>query len=281
VISVLMSYVSRGALRPVPPGGHLMLDSGAFTAMRTGEPPTVKTLAAWYAATPAERYAALDVIYDPAASRLNALAMRELGADVIPAVHAGTDPAEIDRLAADGFRAVALGGLVPRWQNRVDKRAWMHTCLDRAAALGMPVHGFGFSPGRELPLLLRFASVDATNWHEARFGHLYVWTGGGIRYLKDIHRQRLEMADLVRRWPGDLTARLAFGHSVKGESYQALVAISAASLLAWGEWLMARGGPRVYLAAYQDVAKPATDALVVELFEYLAPEATRLEGSTP
>jgi len=171
-LSILHSYAYRDAWRPLPEGTHTMLDSGGFTAWSRGETITVEGLAAWYAAIDAERYAALDVIYDPDASRANALAMRDLGADVMPAIHAGTHPREVDRLAADGFTRIALGGMVNKANSWPDACAWAHACLDRADRHGMTAHGFGLSPARDparLALTMRFDTIDSSTWQLGRY----------------------------------------------------------------------------------------------------------------
>jgi hypothetical protein len=274
-LSVLASYAFPKDMRPLPPGHHLMLDSGGYTAWTKGITVTVDGLAAWYASIPAERYAALDVLYDPDASRANALAMRALGVDVTPAVHAGTPPAEVDRLAADGFTTLALGGLVNKHNSRPHADAWAHACLDRADAHGMSVHGFGISPHNpaRFGLMMRFASVDTSTWLAARYGRdTRLWDGRAYVSF-DMNRDRMRMAAVFRRWPGDWTAALTRrrGGGNSPESLHALQLAGAASALAYGDWLMARGGTRVYLASYLSNLGPADDARVAALLGAIGP----------
>jgi hypothetical protein len=274
-ISVLTSYADRRHFRPLPPGGHLMLDSGAYSALTRGEVVETGGLTAWYRQVPAERYAALDVIYDPERSRANALAQRALGVEVMPAVHAGTDPGEVDRLADDGFTAIALGGL-GRWLPRGDRLGWMRTCLDRAEARGLAVHGFAFSPltPRLLPLLMRFSSVDSSSW-TSQYGLVYVWDGSRVRALSS-NADRLEVKRLTRRWPIDTQPWLARTGIHDAGQTRIRHRLSAASFLLFGDWLIARGGPRIYLAGYHGTGTCKTaeaDAELAGLVGALTPAA--------
>jgi hypothetical protein len=274
-LSVLCSYVDSrnfNAGRPaaLPEGSHLMLDSGGFSAWSRGEPVTLPELARWYASVPAELYVGLDVIYDPEATRRNALEMRDLGVETMPAVHAGTDPAEVDRLAKHGFTSVALGGLVNRHNRTTDVDAWAHACLDRADAHGMRKHGLGLTPAASrLALTLRFDSIDSTTWNVGRYRNVPMWDGERLACL-DYNRDRLLIATILRRWPrtvhaaGDkrhepvdwviadaLARRRGTPAAQRGTGTTRLLhVIGGVSMLAYGEWLMARGGPRIFLAGY-------------------------------
>jgi hypothetical protein len=274
-LSVLASYAFARDFRPLPEGSHLMLDSGGYSAWAMGIEVTVPGLAAWYASIPAERYAALDVIYDPDASRANALELRALGVETMPAVHAGTDPREVDRLAGDGFKRIALGGLVNKHNARDHADAWMHACLDRADHHGLTVHGFGLSPSnpRRLPLMMRFDSVDSSTWLAARYGRdTRLWDGQAYRSF-DMNTDRMVMAAIMRRWPGDWTPALTRrrGRGNSPASLRQLQLAGAASMIAFGDWLLARGGPRVYLASYLSNIAAEDDATVLALADAIGP----------
>jgi hypothetical protein len=283
-LSVLASYAFADEHRDLPPGSRLMLDSGGYTAWTKGIEIRLPDLAAWYRSVPAQRYAALDVLYDPAASLANALALRELGADVTPAVHAGTSPAEVDRIADHGFTTVALGGLVNRRNSRPDADGWAHTCLDRAAARGLAVHGFGLSPSSaaRLPLLLRFDSIDSSTWVSARYAaDTRLWDGRTFRSY-DMNVDRMKITALMRHWPGDWTPMLTRHRADKdnpnsGASLRQTRIAGAASMLAWGQWLRARGGPRVYLASYINNLSADADAEVNALLDAIGPGEPREE----
>lgn len=276
-LSILASYVFARDWRPVPPGTHVMLDSGGFTAFTKGITITVPELAAWYRTIDAEVYAALDVIYDPDASRRNALQMRDLGVDCTPAVHAGTSPAEVDRLADDGFTSIALGGMVNVHNARPQVDAWAHACLDRAIARGLRVHGFGLSASSaaRIPVVMRFTTVDSSTWLADRFKKdTRLWNGVAYRAY-NLNRDRLPAAALMRRWPGDWDRALMRQHGTRGdpEPGRLLKVAGAASLLAYGDWLMARGGPRVYLASYLNNCAAGDDAEVIALHDAITPAA--------
>jgi len=255
-MSILMSYAYRRDHETLPPS-HLMLDSGAFTQISRGDPVTIPELAAWYAHVPAERRAALDVIYDPVRSRANALAMRDdYGLDVIPVVHPGTPAAEVDQLAALGFRAVAIGGTRFGYLDKDAAHRWIKACLTRAEANGLEVHGFAYCPTepRYQPTLMRFTSVDVSSWNQAtKWGALVVWDGTRLRRL-DCNTERLTVATLIKDWPMDVAAAMTRTGGGDKRSWQWLT-ISSCSYLAYGQWLMARGGPRVYLASAVDTLK--------------------------
>jgi hypothetical protein len=271
-LSVLSSYAYASEHRDLP-GGHLMLDSGGFTAFTRGQVITVPELCDWYRTIDAERYAVLDVIYDPEQSRRNALEMRDLGVSVTPAVHAGTSPAEVDRLAADGFTTIALGGLVNKHNGRSHADAWAHACLDRARAHGMTAHGFGLCSANasRLPLMMRFASVDASTWLLGRYSTTPLWTGSMLRAY-DWHRDRLAIAAILRRWPGtDFTPALTRQRGARTGGTLLMHVAGAASLLAYGEWLMRRGGPRVYLAGYFGSLPQDWDIRVTTILDAIAP----------
>lgn len=274
-LSLLASYAFAKDWRPVPEGTHVMLDSGGYSAYQMGIEITLPGLAAWYRSIPAERYASLDVIYDPETSRRNALELRELGVETMPAVHAGTDPREVDRLAGDGFTRLALGGLVNKHNARDQADAWMHACLDRADHHGMTVHGFGLSPSnpRRLPLMMRFDSLDSSTWLAARYGRdTRLWDGRAYRSF-NMNTDRMVMAAIMRRWPGDwtpaLTRRRGGGNSAA--SLRQLQLAGAASMLAFGRWLRDEGGPRVYLASYLSNIAAEDDQTVLDLADAIGP----------
>jgi|SRR5215831_3155189 len=274
MIRALASYVDRDYLPrvPMPEGSGLMLDSGAFSAHTRGVQIDLGELTSWYRDTPADLYAALDVIYDPASTRANAITQRDLGADVFPTVHAGTDPAEVDRLAADGFGTIALGGMVAKNKARPHLYAWMHTCLDRADALGLKVHGFGFCPitPKLLPLLMRFSTVDIAGWASSKYGWVFVWDGTRVRVMS-LAADRLLLADLTRRWPLDLRRTLVRQRGDTDGSSSGIYWVSAASYLLYGQWLTHRGGPKVYLAAYHSTFKnkPGTAEVLTRILAAL------------
>ena len=277
VISVLMSYAYRRPVEALPPC-HLMLDSGAFTMITRGQPVTLPDLSAWYATVEAERYAALDVVYDPVASRANALEMRRRGLDVTPVVHPGTSPDEVDRLADDGFTSVALGGTRFGFLNKADAHRWIVACLDRAEVRGMPVHGFAYCPTepRYTSTLMRFASVDVSSWTQPSMWGLFIlWDGTRMRYY-DADTDRAAMSAILRRWPvdtaGALTRVMHRGRAgADGRSWLWYL-ISGLSYLLFGQYLVSHGGPRVYLAAAIDTCFPYLGKLA-EAFELMEPGA--------
>ncbi len=142
--------------RQVYPTVPWVLDSGAFSAMSMGTPISLKDYArfikdhgwrfAWVAS--------LDVIGDPKRTRANWLALRELSkTPVVPCIHTGTDPSEVEWYASRGATRVALGGLVPHMaklsvvvRNKKENHPvvqWLDQAHAVVAQCGVQVHGFG------------------------------------------------------------------------------------------------------------------------------------------
>jgi hypothetical protein len=121
--------------------------------------------------------------------------------------------------------------------------------------------------------MMRFASVDSSTWLAARYGRdTRIWDGRAYRSF-DMNRDRMELAAIMRRWPGDWLAPLTRhrGGGNSAESLRMLQLGGAASMLAFGQSLRARGGPRVYLASYLSNIAPADDATVTALLDAIGP----------
>ena len=103
-------------------GAEIIIDSGAFTAWRTGKSIDLNAYAEFLVNLPFKPLFAvtLDVIGDPDATARNTERLRALGAAVAPVVTRGASNAEIEE-ACGTDSVVALGGLVgtPRNGNYV------------------------------------------------------------------------------------------------------------------------------------------------------------------
>ena len=158
------------------------LDSGAFTAHRSGE--TIDLRA--YTSAAKELLAtdptlkevmALDVIGDAKASRRNADAMMEAGVPGIPTFHFGSKFDHLLGIARD-FPKIALGGCA---RLRPDsRRGWIRECFARVWP--KKIHGFGIIDQRTI-MAFPFHSVDASSWELSPMG-FGLWKSFGTKHLR-------------------------------------------------------------------------------------------------
>lgn len=185
---VLASYASGSALRgvlrhhlltPEMRGrGHLLVDSGAFSALTRGLALDVRAYGAFCAALAAEHgadlaaleFINLDVIGDQAASDEHERVLRgEFGLDPVPVFTFGARLRDLEAMAARSGR-VALGGLVPFAQDRATLRGWLGRCFDVLGGAGPRVHLLGIAQEWAL-MAYPVASCDSSSWSAVvRFG---------------------------------------------------------------------------------------------------------------
>jgi len=189
-LSILREY--RGHYR-------LMVDSGAFTAWRSGAPieldaycsflSSIRDLAPFNAVQ-------LDVFGDPKRTHENFLEMRRRGHDVMPVFTRGES---FDRL--DEFYSHApylmFGGITTGKDNRAYVNAFMRRNGKRK------VHLLGFTD-LDFIKTYRPTSVDASSWRSAhRWGSLSVYVGFGktkkINRKDFAMRPPLEVVDALKR----------------------------------------------------------------------------------
>jgi hypothetical protein len=139
---------------------EVVLDSGAFTAHRTGETIDVDAFGDWVISERARdprvtEAFTLDVIGDWRASLKNTERLWSRGVEVIPVYHVGEPHDLLVKLARD-YPKVSLGGAVGYRR----KMEWAALCF--RAVWPKKIHGLGFgeSAVRRLP----FHTVDASNW---------------------------------------------------------------------------------------------------------------------
>lgn len=153
-------------------------DSGAFSAMASGVSIDLDEFAAW-----AERnrrhlawVASLDVIGDPSASWRNWLYLNRNGLDVVPTVHFGARPEELDRYADRGCDFIGLGGVAAR-RDRQRVLRWLVSMFRHARDHhpGMRFHGWGITSRLYLDHL-PFYSADSSGFTAGyRYAKVSVW----------------------------------------------------------------------------------------------------------
>lgn len=145
-------------------GWKMFLDSGAFSAMHTGEKLDPSRYADFIHAHRQhfDVIASLDVMRDPVASEKNfaVLKRRGLGDVVLPVYHYGSERKYLDRaLDASGGR-VAIGG-VARLRPK-DALRWLSGAHEHLARVGCRyVHGFAVT-GMQSMAAFPWSSVDST-----------------------------------------------------------------------------------------------------------------------
>lgn len=174
-------------------------DSGAFSAMTSGVSIDLDKFAAW-----AERnrrhlawVASLDAIGDPAASWRNWVYLTRNGLDVVPTVHFGARPEELDRYADRGCDFIGLGGVAAR-KDRQRVLRWLVSMFRHARDHHpkMRFHGWGIT-GRLYLEHLPFYSVDSSGFGAGyRYGRVNVWDPDQARLVGFV----LDRASAAPHW---------------------------------------------------------------------------------
>jgi hypothetical protein len=130
-------------------GTRIVGDSGAFSALTSGSPIDREEFHAW-----AWRWrdhllwtAALDVIGDAKATRINWLAARADGLDLVPTLHYPSPPSSMDAYVEEGATLLGLGGMVPYAAETERLMRWALTMFRHARDHHPQVrfHGWGVS----------------------------------------------------------------------------------------------------------------------------------------
>ena len=165
--------------KTTPPDTKIIIDSGAFTAFKTGKEVTLKGYAKFLRDISfiPYGYINLDIIGDPAASMRNYKLMVKMGFNPVPVITKGGSVDEFDEYAKAPF--VALGGLVGAMTSRNEKIGWIDKCVHAANKHNIKLHLLGLTSPK---LLMRWpiASADSSSWDSsARYGSFSLYKGGG------------------------------------------------------------------------------------------------------
>lgn len=139
-------------------------------------------------------YANLDVINNAEATYANQKWMEEQGLHPLPVWHFGTDESYLVRYLEEGYKYLAIGGLIPNHVRTLIPaldRIWRRILTDKQGMPKIKVHGFALTSA---PLVRRYPwfSVDSSSWTKAAaYGKIYIpplrhlrwdWSGDPILY---------------------------------------------------------------------------------------------------
>ena len=187
-------------------GTRIIGDSGAFSAMSTGEPIDRDAFHAWAKKWQHHLYwiAGLDVIGDAKGTFQNWMAAKREGLDLVPTLHYGESPETMNQYVEQGATFLGLGGMVPY---KSEPKRLMRWCLSmhRYARDNHPevrFHGWGTTHSL-LVDGLPWWSVDSSGFASAfRFGTMKLFdpTRGSTRSIPLDGRSIAKHSDLLRRY---------------------------------------------------------------------------------
>jgi hypothetical protein len=194
VLNLLVAYpyMKSDMVAALTEGGtdvRLLVDSGAFTAWKAGQPITLDDYCRFLEALPIRpwRYFMLDVIGDPGATMKNYEIMLKRGFAPIPIFTRGEDPSVLD----DYYKTsdlVGVGGLVHTERNQGFVKGIMEKIGQRK------VHWLGFT-NQSFMAAFKPYSCDSSSWQAGfMYGRLAIYLGRG----KWITTTRDELPKLAR-----------------------------------------------------------------------------------
>lgn len=172
-LNILVPFMPPNGLRSwnnreyETPGVKTILDSGAFSAWKSGTEVNLDELIEEAKRPGWDEVAAFDPIGDPDSSLANAVKMKNAGLPVIPIFHFG-EPWDFLEYYKSAFGdRIGLGGIATGLSS-IKRRQW----LDQVFARAYPAkfHGFGVA-SEDLLMRFPFYSVDSASWHTGlRYG---------------------------------------------------------------------------------------------------------------
>jgi hypothetical protein len=155
---------------------NLLIDSGAFTAWKSGNPIRLSHYCQFLDALPVPywKYIMLDVVGNPSATEHNFRRMRALGYSPIPVFTPGSVWSQFDYYYTESDM-LATGGLANKYGPKTQK--WLDAVMKRTA--GRPMHLLGYTS----PTWVKYHkpySCDSSTWaNGARFAALNLYVGSG------------------------------------------------------------------------------------------------------
>lgn len=229
-------------------GIRLLLDSGAFTAWKSGKPIELDDYCRYIETLPIKpwRYFMLDVIGEPEKTLRNYELMLNRGFNPVPIFTRGEDPSVLE----DYYKTsdvVGIGGLVKTRRNKGFINGIMRHVNKRKC------HWLGFTPA-EFILHYKPYMCDSSSWAAAlQFGQVKLYLGRGkqITISKNdfSSKPKQEVLEAVRAYgedPAELAKRSEWVNTGKVES--TLERMAYKSALWKNKELEARTGTKIFLA---------------------------------
>jgi len=175
---VSLPYVIKGAMRELLQENRdhvrLLVDSGAFTAWRSGNPLTLDAYLKMMESVPIKpwRYFTLDVVGDPVATRSNFDELLRQGLHPVPIFTRGASPETLDYYY-EHSDVVAVGGLVGTRGNKGYVNGIMRLIGERK------VHWLGFTHAEYLRRYRPYMCDSSSSSMAKRFAMIRVYVGHG------------------------------------------------------------------------------------------------------
>ena len=163
---------------------RLLLDSGAFTAHKSGKPISLDEYCRFLENPPVSvwRYFALDVIGNPEHTERNYLTMLSRGFNPIPVYTCGEDVSVIDDLYKTSD-VIGIGGL--NFMN--NRKAYVNAIMRKIN--GRNVHWLGFTKFEMIKAHKPFSCDSTTYLNGPKYGILHMYLGKGQHVA--IHRKKM------------------------------------------------------------------------------------------
>ena len=237
----------------IPKDTKIIIDSGAFTAFKTGREITLNEYMRFIDELPFKPYAYinLDVIGDPAASMQNYKQMLSNGYNPVPVITKGGSVDEFNEYGGAPF--VALGGLVGAITSRNEKVGWIDKCVRAANEKNIKLHLLGLTSAA---LLMRWpiASADSSSWDSStRFGTFTLYAGGGklLGFQRKTVRVKLQnnpqLKMLLRQHGAQPYAMIEEKNWRGGASY--VGSVSARAYIKYADDFEINTGKKLFIAA--------------------------------
>lgn len=152
---------------------EVFADSGAFSVKSIGATVDIDNYADWLTqwGSHFSAYANLDVLQNPKKTYENQKYLEGRGLAPLPVFHAGSEFRHLQRYLDEGYRYIALGGLVPHMSRVKTLTRWIIRCFEMAQGRAV-FHGFGctgWSYAKKFP----WYSADSSSWTAGvRYGRL-------------------------------------------------------------------------------------------------------------
>ena len=175
-LALLLSFVQdkRGVFidklvrvcKELDTGLDLYLDSGAFTAMMSGNPIRLEQYAAFLEqnASYATWYANLDSIGDSVETLQNQRRLESMGFHPVPVFHQGSSTDIFRSMLYEYSGKIALGGIAgkPRWMFPLFLKACAEICRETPTDKDNHLHLFGVTPTKEICEIHQWGSFDSS-----------------------------------------------------------------------------------------------------------------------